>query len=261
MRRLKKQWQGCENLKTRVRKITFVLEKQYGVPRREYSREPLDILIETVLSQNTNDQNRDRAYRRLKSRFPRWEDVLEGKTRSVVSAIRPGGLAEQKARRIREILHWIKEREGRLSLFFLKKMDDEEIKKMIGGLKGIGPKTLHCLLLFGLGKEAFPVDTHVLRIGKRLGFIPERMDAEKAHQWMAPLIPKGKSLSLHLNLIRFGRSVCKAKKPSCDACFVSDGCLYVNSSAGLLATPVFVARDRGKSLTRLHKAHVEGNQG
>jgi len=261
VRRLKKQWQGCENLKTRVRKITFVLEKQYGVPRREYSREPLDILIETVLSQNTNDQNRDRAYRRLKSRFPRWEDVLEGKTRSVVSAIRPGGLADQKARRIREILHWIKEREGRLSLFFLKKMDDEEIKKMIGGLKGIGPKTLHCLLLFGLGKEAFPVDTHVLRTGKRLGFIPERMDAEKAHQWMAPLIPKGKSLSLHLNLIRFGRSVCKAKKPSCDACFVSDGCLYFNSSAGPLATPVFVARDRGKSLTRLHKAHVEGNQG
>jgi endonuclease-3 len=240
VRRLKKQWQGCEDLKTKVGKITIVLEKQYGVPRREYSRDPLDILIETILSQNTNDQNRDRAYRRLKSRFPRWEDVLKGKTRSIVSAIRPGGLAEQKARRIREILHWIKEREGRLSLFFLEKMDDEEIKKTIGGLKGIGPKTLHCLLLFGLGKEAFPVDTHVLRTGKRLGFIPKRMDAEKAHQWMAPLVPKGKSLSLHLNLIRFGRSVCKAKKPSCNTCFVSDGCLYFNSSAG----PLHVERRR-----------------
>ena len=234
MRRLKKQWQGCEDLKTKVRKITIDLEKQYGVPRREYSRDPLDNLIETVLSQNTNDQNRDRAYRRLKSRFPRWEDVLEGKTRSVVSAIRQGGLAEQKARRIRGILHWIKERGGRLSLFFLEKMDDEEIKKTMGGLKGIGPKTLHCLLLFGLGREAFPVDTHVLRTGKRLGFIPKRMDAEKAHQWMAPLVPKGKSLSLHLNLIRFGRSVCKAKNPLCNACFVSGRCLYFSSGVAPL---------------------------
>ena len=238
MRRLKKQWQGCEDLKTKARKITLLLEKRYGVPRREYSGNPLDILIETILSQNTSDQNRDRAYQRLKSRFPSWEDVLKGKTGSIASAIRPGGLAEQKARRIHEILHWTKEREGRLSLLFLKKMDDEEIKKTMGGLKGIGPKTLHCLLLFGLGKEAFPVDTHVLRIGKRLGFIPERMDAEKAHQWMAPLVPKGKSLSLHLNLIRFGRSVCKANNPSCNACFVRDRCLYHNNSEDL-AYPSF----------------------
>ena len=234
MRRLKKPWQGCEDLRTKVRKITLVLEKQYGVPRRKYSGDPLDILIETILSQNTNDQNRDRAFRRLKSRFPRWKDILKGKTRSIVSAIRPGGLAEQKARRIRAILQWIKEREGRLSLSFLKKMDGEEIKETMGGQKGIGPKTLHCLLLFGLGREAFPVDTHVLRTGKRLGFIPERMDAEKAHRWMVPLVPKGKSLSLHLNLIRFGRSVCKAKNPSCDACFVSNECLYFNSTPGPL---------------------------
>ncbi len=233
MRRLEKQWQGCEDLRTKVRKITFVLEKQYGVPRREYPRDPLDVLIETILSQNTNDQNRDRAFRRLKSRFPRWEDVLKARTKSVVSAIRPGGLAEQKARRIREILHWIKEREGKLSLYSLKKMDDEDIKKTMGGLKGIGPKTLHCLLLFGLGREAFPVDTHVLRIGKRLGFIPDRMDAEMAHRWMATLVPKGKSLSLHLNLIRFGRSVCKAKNPCCNVCFVSGQCLYHNNSDGL----------------------------
>ena len=224
MKRSKKQWQGCEDLKTAVRKITLVLERQYGIPRREHSRDPLDILIETILSQNTNDQNRDRTYRRLKSRFPRWEDALKGKARSIVSAIRPGGLAGQKATRIRETLRWIKRREGRLSLFFLKGMGDAEIKKTMGGLKGIGPKTLHCLLLFGLGREAFPVDTHILRVGKRLGFIPERMDAEKAHQWMAPLVPKEKFLSLHLNLIRFGREVCKAKKPSCHACFVSDGC-------------------------------------
>ena len=224
MRRLKKRWQGCENLKGKVKKITLALEKQYGIPRREGPENPLDILIETVLSQNTNDQNRDKAYQRLKNRFPHWEDVLKGKIKSIVSAIRPGGLAEQKARRIHEVLHWIKEREGRLSLSFLKKMDSEEIGKTMGTLKGIGPKTIHCLLLFGLRREAFPVDTHVLRIGKRLGFIPEWMDAEKAHQWVVPFIPKGKSLSLHLNLIRFGRSVCKAKNPSCKTCFLNKEC-------------------------------------
>lgn len=209
-----------------MNKITLLLEKQYGIPRRKSPGDPLDILVETILSQNTNDQNRDKAYRRLKARFPRWEDVLEAKTRSIVSAIRPGGLAEQKARRIHEILRWIKKRERRVSLAFLKKMGFEEIKKTIGPLKGIGPKTLHCLLLFGLGREAFPVDTHILRVGKRLGFIPERMGAEKAHPWIAPLLPKEKSLSLHLNLIRFGRSVCKARDPQCNICFLMNECLH-----------------------------------
>jgi endonuclease-3 len=217
---------GPKKIRAKVRKVILLLKKQYGIPRREGSGDPLDILIETILSQNTSDQNRDRAYQRLKTRFPRWEDVLEAKTKSIVSAIRPGGLAEQKARRIHEILHWIKEREGRLSLSFLKKMDSNEIKKTIGALKGIGPKTLHCLLLFGLKREAFPVDTHILRVGKRLGFIPEGMNAEKAHSWMVPFIPKGKSLSLHLNLIRFGRSVCKAKNPSCSICFLLKECLH-----------------------------------
>jgi endonuclease-3 len=103
-------------------------------------------------------------------------------------------------------------------------MDCDEIKKTIGGLKGIGPKTINCLLLFGMGREAFPVDTHVLRVGKHLGLIPERMNAEKAHQWIAPFVPKGKFLSLHLNLIRFGRAVCKARKPLCDICFLKDRC-------------------------------------
>ncbi len=213
-------------LRTKLSKITLLLEKEYGIPRRTPPGNPVDILIETILSQNTTDKNRDKAYQKLKTRFPRWEDVLEAKMKRIVSAIREGGLAVQKARRIREILHWIKKRQGKLSLSFLRRMDSEEIKDTIGPLKGVGPKTLHCLLLFGLGREAFPVDTHILRIGKRLGFIPDRMDAEKAHEWMSPLIPRKKSLSLHLNLIRFGRSVCKARKPSCDLCFLSGKCLY-----------------------------------
>ncbi len=198
----------------------------YGQPSWRSPLPPLDELVSTILSQNTNDLNRDRSYQRLKTRFPRWEDVLRAKTEAVISAIRPGGLTEQKAKRIREILRWIKKREGKLSLIFLKKMDSEGIKKIIGSLKGVGPKTVHCLLLFGLGREAFPVDTHVLRVGKRLGFIPERMSAEEAHPWMESLIPRGKSLSLHLNLIRFGRSICKAKNPQCPNCFLAEDCLH-----------------------------------
>ncbi len=236
MKRLKRPWLERQHLRAKLSKITLLLEKEYGIPRRIRPGNPVDILIETILSQNTNDQNRDKAYQRLKTRFPRWEDVLKAKTKRIVSAIRQGGLADQKADRIRGILYWIKKQEGKLRLSFLRKMDSEEIKETLGALKGIGPKTVHCLLLFGLGREAFPVDTHILRIGKRLGFIPERMDAENAHGWMSPLIPKKKSLSLHLNLIRFGRSVCKAKNPSCDICFLSDRCLYFEHNVSLLRT-------------------------
>jgi endonuclease-3 len=226
VRRSEGRWQKHEELKALLKRIASLLEKRYGRPEREGRENPLDVLIQTILSQNTNDLNRDRAYERLKGRFPFWEDVLHAKTEAIISAIRSGGLAGQKARRIREILRWIQKKEGKLSLSFLKGMDSEEITKLIGGLKGIGPKTVHCLLLFGLEREAFPVDTHILRIGKRIGFIPETVDAVKAHLWMVSLIPKGKSLSLHLNLIRFGRSICMARRPQCEECFLAEECLY-----------------------------------
>ncbi|MFB3887558.1 MAG: endonuclease III [Thermodesulfobacteriota bacterium] len=211
-----------------MRKIARFLEGRFGVPLGKKRGDPMETLIETILSQNTNDRNRDRAYERLKAGFPSWEDILGARERAIIRAIRPGGLAGQKARRIREILRWVNKREGKISLSFLRKMDSDEIKKTIGGLKGIGPKTVHCLLLFGLGREAFPVDTHILRVGKRTGLIPERMNAEKAHQWMAPLVPKGKARSLHLNLIRFGREICRAKNPQCEVCFLARECAFSN---------------------------------
>jgi len=217
--------EGSE-IKAKVKKIAHLLEKEYGVPQRERAKDPLDILIQTILSQNTNDLNRDRAYQKLKNRYPKWENVLSARRTSLIATIRTGGLAEQKARRIQEILRWIQMREGRLSLSFLEKMESEEIQRVFEGQKGIGPKTVHCLLLFGLGREAFPVDTHILRIGKRLGFIPEKMDGVKAHPWMAPLVPRGKSLSFHINLIRFGRTVCKAKNPQCTDCFLAKECFH-----------------------------------
>ena len=220
-----------KRFQSKVRKIRSLLEREYGLPKREREGDLLDILVQTILSQNTNDLNRDQAYQRLKSQFPRWEDILTGKKRALVAALRPGGLAKQKAKRIIDILRWLNKREGKLDLAFLKGMDSEEVRETLGALKGIGPKTVHCLLLFGLGREAFPVDTHILRVGKRLGFIPKEMDAEKTHSWMIPLVPKGKAFSLHINLIRHGRSVCKAKNPRCSDCFLSKECLYLQGAA------------------------------
>ena len=217
---------GLRQIKARIKRINALLEREYGIPKRERKVDLLDVLVQTILSQNTNDQNRDRAYRRLKNQFPRWGDILNAKRRVVVEALRPGGLARQKAKRIVDILQWLRKREGKVSLTFLKRMGEEEIKETLGELKGIGPKTVHCLLLFGLGREAFPVDTHILRVGKRLGFVPQEIDAEKAHAWMAPLVPQGKALSLHINLIRHGRFVCKAKRPRCSECFLGGDCLH-----------------------------------
>ncbi len=212
-----------KRIRAKVKRIADLLEERYGIPKRKDRGDPLDVLIQTILSQNTSDRNREQAYQRLKTFFPTWEDVLETPLNRVVQALRPGGLAHQKAKRIRKILRWIKRKKGGLSLSFLRKMDSEQLRRTMGSLEGVGPKTFHCLLLFGLGREAFPVDTHILRVGKRLGFIPKEMGAEKAHQWLAPLIPKRKSLSLHLNLIRFGREICKAKNPSCQTCFLKMG--------------------------------------
>jgi endonuclease III len=217
---------GSRQAKAKIRKISALLEKEYGIPKRERNADLLDVLVQTILSQNTNDRNRDLAYQRLKNQFPRWEDVLNAKRRVIVEALRPGGLARQKAKRIVDILEWLRKREGKVTLSFLKRMDEEEIKETVGSLKGIGPKTVHCLLLFGLGREAFPVDTHILRVGKRLGFIPQEIDAEKAHAWMAPLVPKGKALSLHINLIRHGRFICIAKRPRCGDCFLQNECIH-----------------------------------
>jgi len=226
VRRFEEQWPRPEDLKQTLKRITSLLEKRYGFPERGKHANPLDTLIQTILSQNTNDLNRDRAYTQLRRDFPRWEDLLRAKRGTIAAAIRPAGLAHQKSRTILEVLRWIQKREGRLSLSFLKKMGSEEIQKVFREIKGVGPKTVHCLLLFGLQREAFPVDTHILRIGKRVGFIPEGMDADQAHRWVKSLIPEGKSFSLHLNLIRFGRSVCKARNPGCLDCLLAEECLY-----------------------------------
>lgn len=211
--------------RTMVRWCERKLRGEYGEkvpPVRKPA--PLDELILTVLSQNTNDVNRDRAYSELRRRFPTWEKVAAAPVREIAAAIRVGGLARQKAARIKEMLKVIREREGRLSLSRLCRLPQEEALAYLRSLKGVGAKTAACVLLFSCGRPVFPVDTHILRVSKRLGLIDQRMDAAKAHAVMGELLPAESVYSLHLNLIEHGRRRCHPRKPECPACCLKAQC-------------------------------------
>lgn len=210
----------------RIGSIIGALERSFGVPRWQGRRPVLETLISGILSQNTNDRNRDRAYALLRERFPRWEDVLEASPRRVAAAIRVGGLANQRANRIRGLLSWAKETYGGFDLQFICEMEPEEATELLLTLKGIGIKTVNVVLLFACGKDVFPVDTHILRVSKRLGLIPANCSAWKAHQTMGGLVPRRRAYSFHLNLIRLGRILCKPRGPRCWECPISKWCDY-----------------------------------
>lgn len=188
------------------------------------ARPPLDELILTVLSQNTSDLNRDRAWASLRAAFPRWEDVLAARLPALQRAIAPGGLAATKAPRIKAILAQIEAREGSLSLARLKALSDADVRDYLMTLPGIGPKTAACVLAFSLGRPALPVDTHVARIGSRLGLIEDGGSLGRAQEVLESLIPAGARLDTHLNLIAHGRTVCLAQRPACDGCVLLELC-------------------------------------
>jgi endonuclease-3 len=207
-----------------LQKVAEALMKEYGIPSEGPPDNPLEVLIRTILSQNTNDRNRDRAYEELRRWFPRWQDILEADTKEISEAIRVGGLAQQKSARIKDILQWVQDCWGSMTLAPLCAMRTEEAMEILLGLKGVGLKTANCVLAFGCGRNAFPVDTHILRITKRLGLIPARTTAEQAHGLLAPLVPEGVAVPLHLNLIRYGREICKARQPRCSGCLFPELC-------------------------------------
>ena len=200
------------------------LQKAYGRPRNLRRREPLDELILTVLSQNTNDGNRDRAYNELRRRYPKWEQVLAATDASVARAIRTGGLFNQKARRIRRILARIQEERGELDLGFLRRLPTHRASDYLSSFAGVGEKTVNCVLLFSLGKPAFPVDTHIHRLAMRLGFAPPEATAGDVHRIMHDATPAKDYFPAHLNLIRHGREVCHARRPECGRCDLFDLC-------------------------------------
>lgn len=215
-----------QGLQNKADSIHRRLLHAYGEPAWRSHMDPISELVSTILSQNTNDVNRDVAYNRLRARLPDWEQVRDADVDLVVEAIRPAGLANQKGPRIQEALRFITHERGDLSLDFLADWPIEEAKAWLSSIKGVGPKTAAIVLLFSLGRPAFPVDTHVHRVTKRLGLIGPRTSREKAHQELERLVAQADYYAAHLNLIRHGRQVCTSRKPHCPECNLGDLCDY-----------------------------------
>ncbi len=182
------------------------------------------LLVRTVLSQNTTDLNRDRAYQGLRKRFHNWEDLIGAKPSGLEKQIRSGGLAHQKSARLKQILGRIKSENGSLDLSFLCRMTMPQARDYLLSFKGIGDKTAAILLLFGCGKNAFPVDTHIFRVTGRLGLIPQKANVHQAHLLLADLVPAELAYEFHLNLIEHGRKICPARKPDCPICTLKGKC-------------------------------------
>jgi endonuclease-3 len=210
--------------RARVREIHRRLKRAHGPldpPRR---LDPIEELIITILSQNTNDLNRDRAYAAMRRRYPKWEDLAAARPRDLMVALRPGGLANTKAPRILAVLREIRRREGGFDLSWMEEASDEEIVDYLLSLPGVGPKTAACVLAFSLGRPAIPVDTHVHRVATRLGLLPPGTPAGPAHRILAEVVPPALRVSMHVGLIRHGRAICKAGRPRCEVCPLEDLC-------------------------------------
>jgi endonuclease-3 len=208
----------------RIPLILRRLDRVTQRPAHARALPPLDSLVMTVLSQNTTDANSGRAFAQLREQFPTWEEVLQARPRRIAAAIRSGGLAETKSRRIKQILSHIEHDRGRLELGFLRRLPADRASQYLLSLPGVGRKTAAVVLLFSLGKAAFPVDTHVLRVSKRLGLIPPKTTMDRAHDLFAGFLKPEQMLDLHLGLIRHGRQVCTARRPRCAGCRLLDLC-------------------------------------
>jgi endonuclease-3 len=207
-----------------------LLRQKYGDPSWRTSLPILDELVSTILSQNTNDINRDRAFTRLKKRYDTWEKVRDAQEDQVIEAIRPAGLANQKGPRIQNILREITAERGSLELEFLITSPDTEALEWLLKFKGVGPKTASIVLLFSLDKPAFPVDTHIFRVTGRVGLRPMNMSANEAHIYLAEIFPPYSYKTVHLNLIRLGREVCHPRQPDCEMCVLQLLCDYYQKS-------------------------------
>lgn len=208
----------------RALKIHETLLEAFGEPIWRNPLPPVDELVSTILSQNTNDINRDRAFNALRAKFADWESVRDANVEDVVTAIRPAGLANQKGPRIQQVLRQITKERGGLDLSFLKDLPLEEARSWLTKFNGVGPKTAAIVLCFSLGRPAFPVDTHIYRVSGRIGLHPEAMTVEQAHPYLEALFPPETYYAAHLNLIRLGREVCHARKPDCPKCPIRKLC-------------------------------------
>jgi endonuclease-3 len=216
-----------------IAEIIERLSGLYGMPVQTPHGDAVAELVLTVLSQNTADTNSGRAFTRLIRAYPSWAAIAAAPPDDVVSAIQGGGLARQKAPRIQAILKAVGGKSPDWSLAFLEQLPIEEARAWLRALPGVGPKTAACVLLFALGRPAMPVDTHVERVAKRLGLIPERLTPEQAHEALEALVDPGDYYRFHMLLIKHGRRTCGARKPACGRCPLRPECPSALGDPGL----------------------------
>ena len=198
--------------------IVEALTTIYGLPTWRPHGDPMTELVLTILSQNTSDTNSGRAFMRLITRFPTWEELMHAPIGEIEAEISVGGLARQKAPRIKAALQAIQDARGDLNLDFLRDMPLEDAKDWLRGLNGVGPKTAACVLMFAFGLPAIPVDTHVHRVAQRLGLVPKNMTPERAHILLEETVGPELVHPFHLLLIKHGRRLCHARAPRCSEC-------------------------------------------
>jgi len=215
-----------KNLKTRAIAIHEKLIEAFGEPIWRTPLPAIDELVSTILSQNTNDVNRDRGFNALRAKFSTWEEVRDANVEDVIAAIKPAGLANQKGPRIQQVLRAISEERGALNLDFLAGLPVEEARAWLTKFNGVGPKTAAIVLCFSLNMPAFPVDTHIYRVSGRIGLRPEKMTVEQAHPYLESVFPPETYYAAHLNIIRLGREICGARKPNCPQCPIIELCDY-----------------------------------
>ncbi len=218
-----------EERKAKYEPVAAILNDLYGSSDWRRDQSPMDELISCILSQSTTDLNRDRGFEALKQRYPTWEAVRFAPLDELVETIRHAGLANQKAARIQAVLERIYQERGEYNIDFLAEMPIDEAKAWLTSLPGVGPKTAAIVLCFAFGLPAFPVDTHVHRVSKRIGFIPSKMNAEKAHVVMEEIVPPERYYTFHIQLIQHGRTLCKARNPLCTQCPLSEYCDEYNT--------------------------------
>ncbi|MBM4446630.1 MAG: endonuclease III [Chloroflexi bacterium] len=207
-----------------VEQILTLLTKEYG--RRNWRRRqsPIEVLVQTILSQNTSDRNSGKAFEQLLASFGSWEDMANASVGEISHSIKAGGLGVVKARYIKQALEEIRRRRGDFELDFLGKLPVDEARDWLRQLPGVGMKTASCVLLFSLGMPALPVDTHVFRVAKRLGLISSKVSVEQAHRLLEALLPSQDVYQFHVMLIEHGRRICKAQRPRCKECVLGGLC-------------------------------------
>jgi len=220
--------ENLEEKRAKYRKVAPLLEELYG--RKEWKRhDGMDELISCILSQSTTDANRDRGFDALKARYPNWEMVHRAPQDELIETIRPAGLSNSKAPYIQDSLETIFQERGEYNIDFLNDMPVPEAKEWLQQLNGVGPKTAAIVLCFAYNRPAFPVDTHIYRVGKRLGFLPEKISREAAHVDMEAIVPPEEYYAFHIQMIYHGRSLCNARNPKCIDCPLQAYCDYYQS--------------------------------